>query len=236
MRKRSRMSPASCSSSTTSATSSARSTRTSSPAFSPRPGAKMSPRGHEHALRLALPPQVPALLERGLARLRSGGAEPAVAAESSVPPGDLLTDRPGDGAGPPAALLSFPAGRPDPGFRNPREHGRDLARRSGVERRRQCVGDRRRAMMHGDPLPVHGAAAGARIEQMMGGAGGAEDAACALRCRKRAVGQRSGAAPARAISHGAPSWRGPSARCSPRSTRTCRKSCARSRSATRSVT
>jgi hypothetical protein len=38
---------------------------------------KMSPRGHEQALRLALPPQVPTLLEQGLARLRSGGSERA---------------------------------------------------------------------------------------------------------------------------------------------------------------
>jgi len=40
---------------------------------------KMSPLGHEQALRLALPPAVPALLEQGLARLRlrgAGGAGP----------------------------------------------------------------------------------------------------------------------------------------------------------------
>jgi hypothetical protein len=42
---------------------------------------KMSPRGHEQALRLALPPQVPVLLQEGLARLRSGSAERAAAAE-----------------------------------------------------------------------------------------------------------------------------------------------------------
>jgi hypothetical protein len=34
---------------------------------------KMSPLGHEQALRLALPPAVPALLEQGLARLRPRG-------------------------------------------------------------------------------------------------------------------------------------------------------------------
>jgi hypothetical protein len=33
---------------------------------------KMSPLGRDHALRLSLPPGVPALLERGLARLRGG--------------------------------------------------------------------------------------------------------------------------------------------------------------------
>jgi len=39
----------------------------------------MSPLGHEQALRLALPPAVPTLLEQGLARLRlrgAGGAGP----------------------------------------------------------------------------------------------------------------------------------------------------------------
>ena len=34
---------------------------------------KMSPLGHEQALKLALPASVPALLEQGLARLRAGG-------------------------------------------------------------------------------------------------------------------------------------------------------------------
>ena len=34
---------------------------------------KMSPLGHAHALRLALPPDVPVLLQQGLARLRAGG-------------------------------------------------------------------------------------------------------------------------------------------------------------------
>ena len=34
---------------------------------------KMSPRGHEHALKLALPPRVPDLLQRGLAQLRPQG-------------------------------------------------------------------------------------------------------------------------------------------------------------------
>lgn len=33
---------------------------------------KMSPRGHEHALKLALAPEIPRLLEQGLAQLRRG--------------------------------------------------------------------------------------------------------------------------------------------------------------------
>ena len=40
---------------------------------------KMSPRGREQALGLAVVPQVSALLEQGLAQLRSGGAGPSPA-------------------------------------------------------------------------------------------------------------------------------------------------------------
>jgi hypothetical protein len=40
---------------------------------------KMSPLGHEHALRLSLPPDVPRLLEQGLAQQRTGSAGDSLA-------------------------------------------------------------------------------------------------------------------------------------------------------------
>ena len=44
--------------------------RTNSPDILAKTWRKMSPLGHEHALRLALPPDIPRLLEQGLARQR----------------------------------------------------------------------------------------------------------------------------------------------------------------------
>src|SRR5262245_35645318 len=90
----------------------------------------------------------------------------------------------------PAVLAAVASARP---YGNPRtdspKHRRDLVRARRIERRGQRVGDRRRAVMHRHAPPHGGAAAGARVEQVVGVAAGADDAAGAFRGRERAVEQ-----------------------------------------------